>query len=70
MLMYSTRLRKIGFCLNWAQLNKVDLMYSTKLDEMLAKYSNLFKPGLGEMEGMKTKLYLKAHAQPKFCRAL
>ncbi len=44
-------------------------MYSTKLDEMLANHSNLFVPGLGKIEGMEEKLYLKPHAQPKFCHA-
>ena len=36
---------------------------------MLARHSDLFKPGLGKIEGMEAKLYLKPHAQPKFCRA-
>ena len=57
------------FRLDWAQLNKVESAHSSKLDEMLARHSDLFKPGLGKIEGMEAKLYLKPHAQPKFCRA-
>ena len=57
------------FRLDWAQLHKVDTAHSTQLDEMLARASNLFRPGLGKLEGMEAKLYLKPNAQPKFCRA-
>ena len=36
---------------------------------MLARHFNLFRLGLGKIEGMEVKLYLKPHVQPKFCRA-
>ena len=36
---------------------------------MLAEHPNLFKPGLGKIDGLSAKLYVKPGAQPKFCRA-
>ena len=36
---------------------------------MLNKHQDLFKDCLGTVERVKTKLYLKRDAKPKFCRA-
>ena len=56
------------FRLDWARLHKVDTDHS-KLEETLAKHSNLFKDELGKISGTKAKLYMKPDAKPKFCRA-
>lgn len=45
------------FRLDWVQLHKVDSTRSTKLDEMLARHSGLFKLGLSKI-GVTAKLYL------------
>ena len=57
------------FRLDWAQLHGINRVQSHKLDEMLAEHPNLFKPGLGKIDGLSAKLYVKPGAQPKFCRA-
>jgi len=57
------------FRLDWAQLHGINWVQSHKLDEILAEHPNLFKPGLGKIDGLSAKLYVKPSAQPKFCRA-
>ena len=58
------------FRLDWAQLHGINTrVQSRKPDEILAEHPNLFKPGLGKIDGLSAKLYVKPSAQPKFCRA-
>ena len=38
------------------------------VEALLAKYDDLFKPGLGKVEGVAAKLYLKPDMKPKFCQ--
>ena len=55
--------------MHWAQLHGINTVQSHKLDEILAEHPNLFKPGLGKIDGLSAKLYVKPTAQPKFCQA-
>lgn len=55
--------------LDWAQLNKVQTEHASKLEKLLNAHTALFTPGLGKIEGVKAKLYLKKNAKPKFLRA-
>lgn len=48
--------------LNWATIKKL----STNLDDILHKYSNVFKDELGTMKDVKAKLYVKEGSKPKF----
>ena len=42
---------------------------TSKIDNILTRHANLFKPGLGKVGGVTAKFYLKPDAQPRFCRA-
>ena len=55
--------------LDWSQFNKVDTRTNEELENVLSKHSALFEPGLGTIEGVKAKLYLKEGAMPRFCTA-
>ena len=39
----------------------------SNLEALLVKYDDLFKPGLGKVEGVAAKLYLKPDVKPKLC---
>ena len=51
---------------NWGQLHSVTYSGQSNI-AILAKYDDLFKPGLGKV-GVTAKLYLKPDEKPKFCR--
>ena len=54
---------------NLGQLHTVNADKSPNVEALLAKYDGLFQPGLGKVEGVSAKFYLKPDATPKFCRA-
>ena len=41
----------------------------TTIDDLKAKYANLFAPGLGTVKGVKATLHLKDDTRPIFCKA-
>ena len=45
--------------INWGQLHNINTDHQLNVEALLAKYDNLFKPELGKVEGVTTKLYLK-----------
>ena len=53
---------------NWGQLHSVTDSGQCNVEAILAKYNDLFKPGLGKVGGVTAKLYLKPDEKPKFCR--
>ena len=58
--------------LNWSivnQVHRVVLEKSGRLEALMRKYEQLFKPAMGAIQGSKAKLTVKADAHPKFCKA-
>ena len=54
-------------CLDWKKILAVRTHQS--LDSILEAHEAVFKPELGPLRGMKTKLHVKAEAQPLFFKA-
>jgi len=55
--------------LNWpeiAKINGVIKCNTSAVEKLLTTYSDVFKPELGHCQGIKTKLYVKEGAVPKF----
>ena len=52
--------------LDWGSIN---LFQDRTLDEVLEKYSDIFKSELGTLKGFEAKIYVDADAQPHYCKA-
>ena len=53
--------------LDWKEIHLVGSM--DLLRSLLDKYAEVFREGLGELEGHEAKIYVDRGAQPKFCKA-
>ena len=54
--------------LDWSMVNQV-VMEKGRLETIMRKYDELFKPAMGAIQGFKAKLTVKADAHPKFGKA-
>eukprot|EP00731_Ephydatia_muelleri_P006059 Em0003g307a len=55
--------------LDWSMVNHVLMEKNGRLEALMRKYEELFKPAMGAIQGVKAKLTVKADAHPKFCKA-
>ena len=55
--------------LDWVALNHIAQTEHCELEKLLSDHSALFFEGLGEIKGIKAKLYLKEGGNPRFFRA-
>ena len=55
--------------LDWAALNHVTQENRSELKALVASHSALFSEGLGQIQGVMARLYLKERSQPRFFRA-
>ena len=55
--------------LDWSMVNQVSIEKKGRLEALMRKYDELFKPAMGAIQGFKAKLTVKADAHPKFCKA-
>ena len=55
--------------LDWSMVNHVLMEKKGRLEALMRKYEELFKPAMGAIQGVKAKLTVKADAHPKFCKA-
>ena len=53
--------------LNWRQFHKVDVETNGALEAVLGKHPTLFEAGLGTIQGLEAKLYVKEGAKLRFC---
>ena len=54
--------------LDWSMVNQVLLEKNGRLEALMRKYEELFKPAMDAIQGFKAKLTVKADAHPKFCK--
>ena len=52
--------------LDWSMVNQVVMEKKGRLETIMRKYDELFKPAMGTIQGFKAKLTVKADAHPKF----
>ncbi len=52
--------------LDWKVINQVQ---GNALQEVLDRYGDIFKPGLGTLKGYKAKIHVDPDAKPRFCKA-
>ena len=55
--------------LDWKQLNRVHNIRSRALQDILNQYSELFKDGMGTLQGTTVKIHIQQDARPRFFRA-
>ena len=55
--------------LDWAALNHVTQENRSELKALVDSHSALFSEGLGQIQGVRARLYLKEGSQPRFFRA-
>ena len=53
----------------WKQLNRVRNIRSRTLQDILNQYSDLFKDGMGTLQGTAVKIHIQQDARPRFFRA-
>ena len=52
--------------LDWVTLNHITQTESCELEKLLSDYSDLISEGVGEIKGIKVKLYLRESGKPRF----
>ena len=52
--------------LNWNEIKQSVYKVSTEIDDVIAKYKEVFAPELGTLKGITAKLQIKSEAEPKF----
>ena len=50
--------------LDWSMVNQVSIEKKGRLEALMRKYDELFKPAMGAIQGFKAKLTVKADAHP------
>ena len=55
--------------LDWSYLKHVQAASSSRYQEVVDRYSSVFKDELGLIKGIQARFEVDANAQPKFCRA-
>ena len=56
--------------LDWKQLHHMRAARQQPIQDILDKYSNLFKDGMGILKGTKSIIYIQPDARPRFFRPL
>ena len=55
--------------LDWRQLNRVHNIRNRALQDVLDQYSDLFKDGMGTLQGTTVKIHIQQDARPRFFHA-
>ena len=55
--------------LDWREICSIDVTKPSKINQILGKFENVFKPGLGTFKGITVDIDVSSQVQPKFYKA-